>query len=293
MKMSSPIAVRSYSETRDGTHRMPASNLTGPRLKDLYDSYFEVVLAETEEQRQAAFRLRYEVYCVEHPYEDPAQNPSGIETDAYDAGSLHALLLHRPTQSLMGTVRLILPRFNGKDVHLPIRNVCRHELIAQDNEVIPRANTAEISRLAISKTFRRRAHEETSVGNITMSNNDPRRRIPNTSLGLMQAIAALSAKAGVSHLCAVMDPVLLRLLRRLGIYFIDLGPEVEYHGSRQPCYSHIDTQGVDCWLERPEVWELLTQDGTQWPLNTDLLASRRTGAQTSQSGHVPQSRRNP
>jgi N-acyl amino acid synthase of PEP-CTERM/exosortase system len=79
-------------------------------------------------------------------------------------------------------------------------------------------------------------------------------------------------------LCAVMEPTLLRLLRRIGIHFIDLGPQVEYHGSRQPCYSHIDTQGVRCWLERPEIWELLTQDGTLWPLNTDLLGSVRNGA---------------
>ena len=34
------------------------------RLKDVYDGYFEAVLAETDEQRRSAFRLRYEVYCV-------------------------------------------------------------------------------------------------------------------------------------------------------------------------------------------------------------------------------------
>src|SRR4051794_23392267 len=73
---------------------MPASALSG-RLKDIYDSYFEITLAETDEQRQAAFRLRYEVYCVEHPYEDPQRNPSGMETDQFDAAALHAVLTHR------------------------------------------------------------------------------------------------------------------------------------------------------------------------------------------------------
>jgi N-acyl amino acid synthase of PEP-CTERM/exosortase system len=183
----------------------------------------------------------------------------------------------------VGTVRLILPEHNGREVHLPIRNVCHHEFIAYDYPELPRAKTAEISRFAVSKDFRRRAHEdkETSVGGFTLNNDDPRRVIPSTSLGLMQAIVAMAAKAKVTHLCAVMEPVLLRMLRRLGIHFIDLGPQVEYHGHRQPCYSDLDVLLTRIWVERPDVWELITQDGTLWPLNTtlavisDALATRK------------------
>ncbi len=273
--MSAPFpALRDPTPAR--ANQASLTRPAGERLRDVYDSYFEVVLAETEQQRQSSFRLRYEVYCVEHPYEDAAQNPNGFEIDAYDPGSLHALLMHRPTGNLMGSARLILPQFGGRPVHLPIRHVCHHELVVHDNDKLPRVNTAEISRFAVSKTFRRRANEEqTLIGGISDVSADPRRRIPNASLGLMQAIVAMAAKAGVTHLCAVMEPVLLRMLRRLGIHFLDIGPLVDYHGRRQPCYSDLDVLLARIWLEQPEVWELITQDGSLWPLNTDLLPSLR------------------
>ena len=243
------------------------------RLKDIYDSYFQILLAETEEQRKAAFRLRYEVYCVEHPYEDPQKNPGGMETDFHDLEALHALLIHRQSGTLVGTVRLILPQ-QDRDI-LPIREVCHEDLIRRDNQTLPWSHTAEISRFAISKNFRRRAKEETSVGSFTMQTDDSRRVIPNTSLGLMQAIVTMAATAGVTHLCAVMEPTLLRMLRRLGICFIPVGPQVEYHGQRQPCYSDLDLLLTRIWLERVDVWELITSDGVLWPLNTKLAESLR------------------
>jgi N-acyl amino acid synthase of PEP-CTERM/exosortase system len=250
-----------------------ASAASPPRLKNIYDSYFEITLVQTSEQREAAFRLRYEVYCVEHSYEDPAQNPGGMETDQFDAAALHALLTHRHSGSLVGTVRLILPRSEGEQTRFPIRDVCHDELICRDNPSLPWSQTAEISRFAISKNFRRRANEETSVGSFTSQGDDPRRVIPNTSLGLMQAIVMMAAKAKVSHLCAVMEPTLLRMLRRLGICFIPVGPPVDYHGRRQPCYSDLDILLTRIWLERTDVWELITGDGALWPLNTELAAS--------------------
>src|SRR5579863_51804 len=120
---------------------------------DLYDSYFEIGPAETAEQLMAAFRLRYEVYCVENAFENPADNPFGMETDAHDSRALHSLLLRRGTGEVLGTVRLILPlSARGREgTGLPIRDVCHHELIQGDYPVLPRASTAEISRFAVSK----------------------------------------------------------------------------------------------------------------------------------------------
>lgn len=254
------------------------------RLVDLYNSYFETILAETDEQRRSGFRLRYEVYCVENPFEHPSQNPNGMETDAYDVRSLHSLLVRREAQDVVGTVRLILPGSSQDEVHLPIRNICRHDLIVHDNAVLPRAKTAEISRFAVSKRLRRRASDATLVGGFSPGVGDPRRHIPNTSLGLMQAIVAMAAKAGVTHLCAVMEPTLLRMLSRLGIHFIPLGPQVDYHGRRQPCFSYLDAQLARIWLERPDVWELITREGSLWPLNTDIVARLRSGGEYSAQG---------
>ena len=243
-----------------------------PRLVDLYHSYFDILPVKTAEQQRAAFRLRYQVYCVENPFEDPARNASGLEIDAFDASALHSLLIHRATGEVVGTVRLILPQLNLKGAGLPIREICGHELMARDNQIIPWAGTAEISRFAVSKTLRRRAGDGSVVGGAAPADHDPRRKIPDASLGLMQAVIAMASKTGVTHLCAAMEPSLLRMLRRLGMVIPSLGPEVNHHGWRQPCYSHLDTALTKIWLQRPEIWEVLTRDGDLWPLNTGLVA---------------------
>ncbi len=112
--------------------------------------------------------------------------------------------------------------------------------------------------------MRRRSGDTTTMGAFTEW-EDARRRIPETSIGLMQAMVAMSANAGVTHVCAVVEPRLLRMLARLGIHFIPLGPPVIYHGLRQPCYSGIDELLARTWVERREVWEVMTRDGELWP----------------------------
>jgi N-acyl amino acid synthase of PEP-CTERM/exosortase system len=87
----------------------------------------------------------------------------------------------------------------------------------------------------------------------------------------------MAARSGVTHLCAVMEPTLLRLLARLGIHFHNLGPKVQYHGMRQPCFSDLDELLARSWVERREVWELLTRDGELWPVNPRLATAIQAG----------------
>lgn len=229
-----------------------------------YDRYFEISAAETSQQLMAAFRLRYQVYCVENSFEDPAANPLGLETDAYDCRALHSLLLRRSTGEVLGTVRLVLPLSvrDGKRLSLPIRAVCDHALIDCNNPDLPWATTAEISRFAVSKK---------AISHKPAESISTRHRAFHTSLGLMQAVVAMAAKAGVTHVCAVMEPSLLRMLTHLGIHFVSLGPQVIFHGERQPCYSHIDKLLTTTWVERRDVWQFLTRNGSLWPINHQLL----------------------
>jgi N-acyl amino acid synthase of PEP-CTERM/exosortase system len=88
----------------------------------------------------------------------------------------------------------------------------------------------------------------------------------------MQGIVRMSAAAGLTHWCAVMEPALLRILRSTSIYFEPLGPLVHFHGMRQPCYGNIETILERLRRERPEVWDLVTDGGSLWEL---LRASTR------------------
>ena len=83
---------------------------SGERLIDAYNRYFEVMLVDDRPDLiNEVYRLRYHIYCIEHPFEDPAQFPDQLERDRYDDRSLHSLLIHRPSGVIAGTVRLILP----------------------------------------------------------------------------------------------------------------------------------------------------------------------------------------
>jgi len=231
-------------------------------LIELYDRYFEVIPADTPGRRDEAYRLRYQVYCVENAFENPAEHLDGRERDEYDDHSVHSLLIHRPTGALAGTVRLVLPK-PGR--HLPVRHVCDHPLLS-DQQVMPPQTTAEISRFAVSKQFRRRATDKLGVDCALLEQRPSpsgfdRRLIPHITLGLMKAIVQMSWEQGITHWSAVMEPALLRLIGRLGIDFSPLGPLVDYHGTRQPC--HGDTNEVLAGIKRQQrdVWALITDSG--------------------------------
>jgi N-acyl amino acid synthase of PEP-CTERM/exosortase system len=254
-------------------HHAAAAQLTPDRdevsLADLYRSLFEVTPATTAEQIRESYRLRYQVYCVENDFLDPAENPGGLETDACDAHSLHALLVHRPTGMVAGTIRLVLPRPGAAAGSLPLHAVCRDPRLALPG-FLPLASTAELSRFAISKQFRRRAGDRLYGGVHEADPGDCRRIIPHMTLGLMAIALKMVEAKGIDHVCAVMEPALLRLLARLGIHFTAIGPVVEYHGLRQPCYSRVDTLLARLERERPDVWAFLTDREEPRPLRNDV-----------------------
>lgn len=241
---------------RPDSRSQPAGNES---LVEIYNRYFETVPADTPERLDEAYRLRYQVYCVEHPFENPLEHPDGRETDIYDAHSVHSLLIHRPTGSVAGTVRLILPY---DDNPLPIASICHHPMLKERLALAPR-KTAELSRFAVSKQFRRRATDTPIVdyGIVERPANPEstdRRVMPHITLGLMKAVFDMSLDRGITHLFAVMEPALLRLINRIGLVFDPIGPLVDYHGGRQPCHSGLSELLGRLRQIQPEIWTLIT-----------------------------------
>jgi N-acyl amino acid synthase of PEP-CTERM/exosortase system len=199
-----------------------------------YDRYFQVVPATTPELLDAAYRLRYQVYCVEHRFEDPAASPEQRETDTHDSHSVHAILLHRYSAQAVGCVRLVLPVDRQGVASLPIWSVVESTARRQLETYDP-AFIGEISRYAVSRAFRHRPGE-----NLYPDVTFDRRLVPHMSLGLLRAIAELAASRHIRTVCAAMSPALLRMLGRLGMQFDPLGPAVDYHGLRQPCIANCE-----------------------------------------------------
>jgi N-acyl amino acid synthase of PEP-CTERM/exosortase system len=59
-----------------------------------------------------------------------------------------------------------------------------------------------------------------------------------------------------------MEPTLLRMLAAMGIRFRPVGPSVEYHGLRQPCYCVVSDVLKSVRYERPTFWSVLTDRPT-------------------------------
>ena len=53
-------------------------------LVEPYHEFFSITMADTDELRKEVFRLRYDVYCKELGWEDPANFPDALERDIYD-----------------------------------------------------------------------------------------------------------------------------------------------------------------------------------------------------------------
>ncbi len=221
----------------EGNNRQAVQSL----LTESFHHYFSVALALTPEQKKAAFRIRYRVYCEEFHYEPVDRFPDQLETDEYDAHSLNCLITHR--RSGMPCVFAL-----GSENERPLPFE-RHIAESLDQSYIrnlhlPRDTICEVSRLAVDGAFRRRAGEQaTRFGEVdAMDLSHPEKR----TFGLIAVAAFLAATAvtdlsGRTNVFAVMEPFLPRLLKRSGILFHKVGEDVEYHGLRAPYFGQTRT----------------------------------------------------
>jgi N-acyl amino acid synthase of PEP-CTERM/exosortase system len=220
-----------------------------------FNTYFQLVSANTRALMEAAFALRYQVYCVERQFEDPAKQSGGLETDQFDRHAVHSLLFHRSCDEAIGTARLILPE--ARPNSLPIQQLLKKNGL-NAGDYFPSDVAAEVSRFAVSRDFRRRnLGADTSFS--PQAERERRGYLP--CLGLIQILLRQSVDLGVEYWGAVMEPQLLRWLAMLGVCFEPIGPMVSHHGLRQPSYCHLPTMLRDLARTKPEFWDVVTNGG--------------------------------
>jgi N-acyl amino acid synthase of PEP-CTERM/exosortase system len=69
----------------------------------------------------------------------------------------------------------------------------------------------------------------------------------------------------LTHLAAVMEPKLLRMLAAMGFHTTPIGPLVSYHGLRQPCYWRLSEAVERLRREQPDHWMVVTNAGSLVP----------------------------
>lgn len=246
-------------------------------VSTIFNSVFNVQLAMCPETINEVFAVRYQVYCIDKPFEDPNCFADKREHDAYDPRSAHALIRHRITGDSVAAVRLVMAGDTPEHADFPMEGPCLPQMDLHAQKAFAgarRKNIAEISRMAVSREFRRRLNEDESTSGISdftcySDAENGKRAMPYISLGLFSAILQMSVNHGITHWMAVMEPAQLRLLKRFGVEFDHVGPVMEYHGRRRPAFTEAASLIDGIKKRRPDVWSLITDDGRYLPARPD------------------------
>jgi len=242
------------------------TSLTGLAALRHFDDVFREAPAVENREIEDAFKLRYQVYCLDRGFENAAACPEGMERDRYDDQALHCLLRDRASARPLGTVRLVRPA--AKPIwfaDLPLTDYATQESLEHIVQ-LPAGSTAEVSRFAIARAAREILQ---APGAVTARQIDRaagqgtlgERLLPYMSLGLIRGLVRLSMQHGITHWCLAAEPSLLRRLRGFGLHFRTAGPLVEHRGLRQICYADLAELLSRAHAERPEFWDIITVGG--------------------------------
>ncbi len=235
-------------------------------IADNFNQYFKVKFANSKVLRQEAFKIRYNVYSQELGWEPT--NQLAMETDEYDDYSYHCLLEHRRTGTFAGCVRLVIPPPLTPNLLLPFEKNCLHTAHHQvvDTTIPNRGSFAEISRLAVLSSFRRREKEKNTpfvlqaIDPTTVYSEEERRNFPNIAMGLYLAAVSLADICQHSAMFVMMEPRLNRRLKRFGLPFLQVGDEMNYHGQRAMFYLAKKDFSASLTHELKRLYDIIHSD---------------------------------
>jgi N-acyl amino acid synthase of PEP-CTERM/exosortase system len=201
------------------------------------------------------YKLRYKVYCDEWGFEKPEDHPSGIEKDEFDDHSVHFIARRKSDNLIIGTIRLI--KYSAKGFLIE-----QHCQIDADLSAFDKTRFGELSRLAVSKEYRKRttdaAYEGKIVDDAAIDNmyGGSRRMENDIVLGLYKCIYRECLEGGQDYLLAVMAKGLYLLLRRVGIIFEPIGPTQNYHGLRTPYLGNVNAMVEQLMKKNPLLYNV-------------------------------------
>jgi N-acyl amino acid synthase of PEP-CTERM/exosortase system len=215
------------------------------------------------------FKLRYQVYCIECAFLREDHYADEMEFDDYDKSSTH-FAAYTLDENLIGTVRLVQPEYPQR---FPFELHCQ---TFDGYQMPPRELCAEISRLAVRKSHRRRRADSVlgipgfAVGHrhegfeLSPAVERRDRASPMLLLGMYREMFRYSRHAGVRYWYAAMERSLAFALSRMGFQFTPIGPQADYYGAVTP-YAldlhelderlHVTNPALASWFnEKPLVF---------------------------------------
>lgn len=210
---------------------------------------------------EEAYRLRYQVYCLECRYLPEQNYPDGRETDSYDEYSTHYCSFDR-SGSMVGYVRLVEMDDRGR---FPFEDHC---VLFEGAKLPPPSECGEVSRLMVRSDYRRRRGDTLAGVNETQSieaappQEDRRSNTPQLLLSLYRQMYAYSRKNGINYWYAAMEVPLARSLARMNFGFHQVGAQTDYYGPVAPYLADLrelerrlseTAPGLLAWMQAPDV----------------------------------------
>ncbi len=182
---------------------------------------YSVVVCDTTKSKRINYRIRYQVYCLEKGYEDIKQFPIRMETDRYDACSVHFIVRDNISNKWVGACRLVILPFNK----LPLLQHCS----ISDTSYQKFSVSAEISRLCAIASSRRGTWNM-----LTM---------------MLNVLQHYCLDHELHHCFSLHNKALARIVRSLNINIEAISEDCEFHGQRRAYYhncmpANIKTENV-------------------------------------------------
>ncbi len=202
-------------------------------------------------------QLRYAVYCLECKYLDAARYPNERETDEYDPYSVHFVATNERTE-MVATLRLV------RDSRLGFPLEQHAGTLSADYQRLPRDKTAEISRLILAKSYRRRANDGLYGQELGDPEKDAqaqaeatyrRSQYPLILFGLFKEMYVESVNMGLEYWVAAMESGLQRMLSKFGLGLHQVGDPMSYYGEVIPYYASIRQLEQFLMESRPDVFQ--------------------------------------
>lgn len=243
-------------------HFNPYQKLRSELFFSLFYQTFDVIHADTPQLLEQAHRLRYQVFCIENKgYEDPAMHPDKIESDSYDAHSQHVLLIYKPTQTALGTVRNIFINERCPEQSFPLQNLCSSSLLHDESYV---RKGCEISRLCISREERLKIKDDLASAPHHIGLTDPsltRLALALAPIGLIRGCFEMALSKNILNCYGIMEPNHLQKLVKAGLVHKKLGANIDYHGERTPFIMNILETFDHAARNHRDIWNIVSYRG--------------------------------
>ncbi|HRD50977.1 MAG: PEP-CTERM/exosortase system-associated acyltransferase [Candidatus Competibacter sp.] len=204
---------------------MPLHLKMRPSVNQLFDDGYEVILADTEASRAIHRKIRYQVYCMERGFENPADFATGEENDRWDTHAAQFIVRQRSSGSWVAAMRLVLPYAAS----FPLETL--HCLTPGHADHIQRRQLGEISRICVIRSpnpHHGNPYLDRGFGHVTPD------RESEVMLGMLRAITVCSLERGIEYCYLLVTDAFARLLRRIGVVLHSVGAATQHRGLRAP-----------------------------------------------------------